>query len=180
MKKLMTSDSINNNEFTSVSFVAPQDCNYEYLATLDTNSSNIVVMHFNENISQQLTGKDQFTDHFIDKALQEITLMNLRKDVRKDNFDKDKVLKNLQTGKNTIIADRKKNKFEIFDYQPNVNKELGDLANHQALNNMVSNQSMMPIRKKQNMFQMVSTAQNQRLMRTKTMKKQSDTMMSET
>lgn len=68
-------------------------------------------------MSHSLRGKDQLTDDFVDKMLQEIYLMNLKNNLRGGNYDKDEVLNRLKTGKGTMMG--KKNNLEIFDYKPN-------------------------------------------------------------
>jgi hypothetical protein len=40
--------------------------------------SYVVIMHFNEEINMKITGAQELTDEFVDKAMQEYRLLNLK------------------------------------------------------------------------------------------------------
>lgn len=106
----------------------------------EKNETYVVVLHFNEEISLQFSDYDQISDEFIDKALQEMKLINLKKNMKSTTLEAP--VKPV-TVSNTIIA-RKQKQLEIFDYKP-VMKEF-TVNQAKKVNDLKANQSVMPMR----------------------------------
>ena len=87
MKHLIYDDSNGEGQYEGVSFIPAQAQKSLFIALPNSSESHIVIMHFNEEISLQFKRNEQVTDEFIDKALQEMQLINLKRTMKPNNLE---------------------------------------------------------------------------------------------
>ena len=139
-------------EYDGVCFIPAQNVQKTFIAKPSSVESNVVIMHFNDEISLQFHGDEQITNEFIDKALQEMQLINLKRSMKHSNFD----TQVKPAACNTIIA-REQKGLEIFDYQSIRKDEFFNSNVVRRLNDIKANQSVAPMRGQQgNAIQLMS------------------------
>lgn len=110
LKKIMQNE---NSLYEGVSFIPAQNFT-TFIAEPAKSETFVVILHFNSEISHQIRGNDHISDEFIDKALHEMKLINLKKNVKHSQNTLTTNTKRKQVSKTTVIRPSKY--LEIFDY----------------------------------------------------------------
>ena len=101
-------------------------------------------MHFNEEIATQFQGDEDITDEKLEKAIQEMQLINLKR-MMKNNHDGE--VKRVAAS-NTIV-NRNKNNLDIFSYKPMKREASVNPKVEKRLNDIRTNQTVAPVKAKQ-------------------------------
>lgn len=110
-----------------------------YVAKSNDLSIYVVLMHFNESLRLKIRDKEVLTEDFIDAAIQEIQLENLKNKGGTGFLKSPAALNNLRNLKATQSIIQRDNKLEIFNYDSK-----DKTAKKDKMANMASTKSLIP------------------------------------